>query len=454
MEEIPSSDSPYNKIDDFQTPQHPLFRTDNNGSTGNRRSRKASPVHSQPPPGNLLSPVAEGSQEGDTKAFRGQTTETGTLYTSEESSTDYLDSQQHYHHQPPAKNYPQHHSFVRSNRHPRDDEGSTCYSASQNFGGTPSEVSASPSEVSAVSTSIGIRDTFMCHAGGSSLKSGRILRTESDGGASEVRLHPIGKEEEFARVGSTNWASGWKLGSLTNLLEVTSSAASSTGGKSNQSGVLSGAPKTSGRASPTGSDAIDALPLPSGWTTARRVSDGKIYYWEIGTGQTSWIHPMMGQKLRKIASDSIPEDLSIVSSHIEEKPLGESSSPTRGVRWQEKAVGVDDEYENTGLFKASTSRKAYLDTPGNSSEAQMRPASHLCCAVASLIMCPPLGFCAFFHSRMVKKSWRDARYTEAFSHSTQSYNYSLLAIVVSVIVLTYLMIFQQPFLIIIFEGHW
>jgi len=443
MEEIPSSDSPYNKIDDFQTPQHPLFRTDSNGSTGNRRSRKASSVHCQPPPGCLLSPVAEGSQEGDTKAFRGQTTEKGTLYTSEES-TDYLDSQQHYHHQPPAKNYPQHHSFVKSNRPLRDDEEST---ASQNFGGTPSEVSA-------VSTSIGIRDTFMCHAGSSSLKSGRLLRTDSDGCASEVRHHSTGKEEEFARVGSTNWASGWKLGSLTNLLEVTSSAASSTGGKSNQSGVLSGASKISGRASPTGSDAIEALPLPSGWTTARRVSDGKIYYWEIGTGQTSWIHPMMGQKLRMIDSDAIPEDLSIVSSHVEEKPLGESSSPTRGVRWQEKAVGVDDEYENTGLFKASTSRKAYLDTPGNSSEAQMRPASHLCCAVVSLVMCPPLGVCAFFHSRMVKKSWREARYTEAFSHSTQSYNYSFFAIAVSVIVLTYLTIFQQSFLIRIFEGLW
>jgi hypothetical protein len=114
--------------------------------------------------------------------------------------------------------------------------------------------------------------------------------------------------------------------------------------------------------------------LPSGWKIAHRETDGRMYYFELGTGKTSWNHPLAGQDV---------------------------------VRNQAGGVG--------------------LETPYNASR---RPDSHQCCAVFSCFVFPPLGIFALIHSIMTYRTWSQGKYGDSYDHSKQAYNFSWWAVAI------------------------
>lgn len=114
--------------------------------------------------------------------------------------------------------------------------------------------------------------------------------------------------------------------------------------------------------------------LPSGWKVAYRESDGRMYYFELATGKTTWNHPL---------------------------------APT-------------DNVDKNGI-------RVGLETP---STASRRPDSHQCCALFSCVVFPPLGIFALVHSIMTYRSWSRGKYGDAYDHSRQAYNFAWWAVAI------------------------
>lgn len=127
--------------------------------------------------------------------------------------------------------------------------------------------------------------------------------------------------------------------------------------------------------------------LPPGWKIAHRDTDGRMYYWDMTTGQTLWSHPL--------------------------------------------AVGT----ERPPNFNPSLEHtRRFMETPENASK---RPDSHNCCAVFSCIVFPPLGLFALIHSIMTYRSWSQGRYGDSHDHSRQAYNFAWWAIAIFIAFMIY-----------------
>ena len=214
--------------------------------------------------------------------------------------------------------------------------------------------------------------------------------------------------------------------------------------------------------------AVAELALPSGWTTAARAQDGRMYYWNVATGETRWEHPGVSMK------DARPPPQSSSSSNYRSGGVGcnvEKSSDLcgfrnenvigetieKGVRKQlgrechvmdrnicsqaqtyqsptkDNDINALHEYSTpNGNAKSPLKQRSPLlqDTPTN---ANLRPDSHQCCAVISFFAFPPLGCCAVFHSCMVDRAWSQGRYGDSVNHSRQSYNYAWFGVVVFIV---------------------
>jgi hypothetical protein len=184
--------------------------------------------------------------------------------------------------------------------------------------------------------------------------------------------------------------------------------------------------------------------LPPGWETATSPVDGRIYYWELHTGRTSWAHPL-AQTLATCAVGTPtsyypplpppppPLQIGVSKDMLLPQTMPTSThlrNPFHG--WGQFFSGG---YQSAIPSSASVSshgsgsnrqitRSEWLDTPLNASR---RPSSHQCHAMAAFILFPPLGVCAFIHSFQVDSAWRQGRYGEAFDHSTQARSYASVA---------------------------
>jgi len=140
------------------------------------------------------------------------------------------------------------------------------------------------------------------------------------------------------------------------------------------------------------------LPLPPGWAIAQQVSDGKVYYWEMESGRTSWTHPL--EQNNTIGDDNNSKK-SLGSTYDKKNPP------------PEPAV--------TLLAKNLLSKNR-------------QPPSHLCCAVFSLLVMPPIGLCAVWHAKMAERTWMEGRYEKSIHHSRQSHNYAWFGVVLAIVV--------------------
>jgi len=126
--------------------------------------------------------------------------------------------------------------------------------------------------------------------------------------------------------------------------------------------------------------------LPPGWKVAYRETDGRMYYFELVTGKTSWNHPL--------------------------SPL----SPTHTNTPRQESVAM----------------------------ASKRPDSHQCCAVFSCIAFPPLGIFALVHSILTYRAWSKGKYGDAFDHSRQAYSFAWWAIAIFLAFVAYRVFIDGP----------
>ena len=149
--------------------------------------------------------------------------------------------------------------------------------------------------------------------------------------------------------------------------------------------------------------------LPPGWKVAYRESDGRMYYWELSSGKTSWAHPYASMNG---SSDRNPSFL----------PLNFGGLVSSADR-----ADID-------------ARSKIMESPATASK---RPDSHQCCALFSCILFPPLGIFALVHSCLTYRTWSQGRYGDAHDHSKQAYDFATWGIIVFVLIVVIRTFFPQ-----------
>jgi len=168
--------------------------------------------------------------------------------------------------------------------------------------------------------------------------------------------------------------------------------------------------------------------LPPGWKTAHRKSDGRIYYWQLSTGTTSWSHPSA------ILSPS---------ERLQERPTATTNFLTAIGFIKKPVLGGTTPGMVDGDGRRRTMGGVGSESPNT---AYRHPDSHQCCACFSCLVFPPLGICAVVHSVLTGRRWSEGRYGESHEHSRQAYNYAWWAVAV------FLAIVLWQYLVV--DGNW
>jgi curved DNA-binding protein CbpA len=141
-----------------------------------------------------------------------------------------------------------------------------------------------------------------------------------------------------------------------------------------------------------------AAPAPparsEAWTTAVDPSTGRIYYYNSSTGERSW-----QKSLPPPGNESLPHTLS------------------------------DADYRNMQEHPA---------------HAKNRPDNHQCYAFCALLLCPPIGVLAMYHSIFADRCWSQGLYGESVSHARQAPKYACLGTVVGMVLWIHFLFFREP----------
>ena len=166
--------------------------------------------------------------------------------------------------------------------------------------------------------------------------------------------------------------------------------------------------------SPSSTSAHAFASLPEGWTTACDPRDGRLYYWNSNTGQTSWTHP---RKIPPPPPDVGRSDLSYFSFFQKSRPS----------------------YFQHELLSPESER----GQPENPLHASRQPDSHECYSFTALLLFAPIGIAACYHSIQVNRKWRQGRYGEAVNHARQAPKYACFGVALGIIVWTYILAFRE-----------
>jgi len=163
--------------------------------------------------------------------------------------------------------------------------------------------------------------------------------------------------------------------------------------------------------------------LPAGWTTAVDPSDGRIYYYNCQSGHSTWRHPSAPPQ------DDPKRNNSEASSGGGKANTNTNNNTTRDGKQQP-------------LTFTSTAAPAGLYNE-NPAHATRRPDNHQCNAVVALVLCPPIGVLAIYHSCSVDSCWNSGLYGEAVNHARQAPKYACLGTFVGVCFWVYYIFFRE-----------
>jgi len=155
--------------------------------------------------------------------------------------------------------------------------------------------------------------------------------------------------------------------------------------------------------------------LPEGWTTACDVRDGRMYYWNMTTGQTCWSHP---------------------NFLAQEQDTTNYTDSSRGSFWQPSTW-----FPN----RRQTDIEAPPPQPKQHFEETTRrpPDNHECYCVTALLLFAPIGLLACYHSFQVHRKWRQGRYGEAYGHARQAPQYACAATAVGVVFWIFVLVIRE-----------
>ena len=232
------------------------------------------------------------------------------------------------------------------------------------------------------------------------------------------------------------------------------------------------------------------LPLPQHWTTAivRSIAPSqdnnknnnddddetnnnlkqppqppRMYYWNVQTGETSWVHPKVRidnhtHDVNHVKDDGINDSVGHYSvgnddDHVTDDMTIYSPQPQQQQQQHKPRsspllllkLSSQHNHNNPIIIDSSSLSPTTTTATTTTINNYTRPDSHTCCAILSFIVFPPLGCCALFHSCMIDQAWDEGRTNDAIHHSRQSYNYAWFGVVVFFVFFVYFTVSEKEF---------
>merc|ERR1719464_1144139 len=187
--------------------------------------------------------------------------------------------------------------------------------------------------------------------------------------------------------------------------------------------------------------------LPPNWSAAVSKEDGRAYYWNTVTGDTSWTHPnylsgpLPPPSDRELTSSS---SISETQSPPSSTPQTVTQSPSMG-----DASGIVATRSGTaGDFHAMVDKGDFHDY-----DPTQPIDSHRFYSIFAFIMFFPLGIFALYQSFNVVSKWKQQKYEEAHDKSQQALLYSRISCAIGISFWIYYLFFSGPGPF-AFEFHW
>ena len=170
--------------------------------------------------------------------------------------------------------------------------------------------------------------------------------------------------------------------------------------------------------------------LPPGWTTEADPKDGRLFYWHAASGASSWTHPNASVPSQAANNHNNKNNNSRgnLIMGMPRSPDDASFHYMPAPAWTNAATTAP----NKAVTAATTA--VPIPPPGeNPYMASRRPDNHQCGAIAALVLCPPLGIFALYHSIRVDQCWKAQQYSGAYIHSRQSPQFSSWGMMIGII---------------------
>jgi len=156
--------------------------------------------------------------------------------------------------------------------------------------------------------------------------------------------------------------------------------------------------------------------LPEGWSTAVSPIDGRVYYWNSTTGETSWKHPN-APGATAVPPPPTPDVIEAVPS------IGDYS----GIIAARSTRDLEEGSPHTN-YSAMTEKGAFRDYDPNQAVIN----SYRCLSFFAFILFPPLGIIALCRSCCTRSKYHQGRYETAHEYSQQTLMFSRISIIMGV----------------------
>lgn len=170
-------------------------------------------------------------------------------------------------------------------------------------------------------------------------------------------------------------------------------------------------------------------PLPEGWENAVSPVDGKKYYYNAGSGVTSWAHPgIPGSQVVEAPSNDVVETAPSIGDYsgiIANRSTmvdygGDLSNKTTLTTQADKDVEEGDVYTKMTEYDPKEPIR-----------------SHRCYSVIAMILFFPLGAIAFCKSFATVSQWKQEQYEKAHNSGQQALLFSRISCIIGAIFWSY-----------------
>lgn len=186
--------------------------------------------------------------------------------------------------------------------------------------------------------------------------------------------------------------------------------------------------------------------LPPNWSTAVSPQDGRVYYWNSVTGETSWTHPnFTGTLPPPPPNDEIRTSLTAVPSMGDASGIMETRSNGTFVDPFVGSSGVGD-------FHAMVDKQHEIGD-FHDYDPSKPIDSHRFYSIFAFILFFPLGIFALIQSCAVVSKWKQAKYADAHDKSQQALLYSRISCSIGICFWIYYLFFSGPGPFVI-DWHW
>lgn len=189
--------------------------------------------------------------------------------------------------------------------------------------------------------------------------------------------------------------------------------------------------------------------LPPNWSTAVSQDDGRVYYYNVETGDTTWTHP-------NYFSSPVPPPPSDNGDDTERGIAGSPSAVTKAPSMGD-ASGIlnarsRDTVSNTGGsdFHPMVDKGDYGMNDYNPNEPI---DSHRFYAIVAFLLFFPLGIFAVCQSCNTVSKWKQQKYAEAHDKSQQVLLFSRISCVLGIAFWVYFLFFSRPGPFVL-DFHW